>query len=266
MPEIISRADALCAGVRNYFTGVPCRHGHIAERSAKFNFCTVCIPCRPRAPAQGRARKPQPYRYRYRPEYHIANRERNNARSRARQEVLWANGSVKRRGPKFSDRELQDRRNARKRAKVKVGQPGRRCIAYAKAIALFLLDTPEFREARRIAKRLSEKLRLKADPERRRAKQRQKNQRRRAQKKRAEGQHTASDIRRIYKDQQNGLCAYFECCQTELDDSYHVDHIQPLARGGSNYANNLQLCCAPCNISKGASDPIEFARSLGLLL
>ena len=32
----------------------------------------------------------------------------------------------------------------------------------------------------------------------------------------------------------------------------HVDHITPLARGGADAFDNLQLLCAPCNLTKGA--------------
>lgn len=33
---------------------------------------------------------------------------------------------------------------------------------------------------------------------------------------------------------------------------YHVDHVRPLAMGGSNNTVNLQLLCPPCNLGKGA--------------
>lgn len=32
----------------------------------------------------------------------------------------------------------------------------------------------------------------------------------------------------------------------------HVDHIVPLARGGPDTEENLQLLCRPCNLRKGA--------------
>ena len=35
----------------------------------------------------------------------------------------------------------------------------------------------------------------------------------------------------------------------------HVDHIMPLARGGPNTLDNLQLLCARCNLAKGAKVP-----------
>lgn len=60
------------------------------------------------------------------------------------------------------------------------------------------------------------------------------------------GSHTAEDIAQMYEDQE-GLCAY---CETPLLGSYHVDHIIPLIRGGSNDPDNLAITCPPCNNRK----------------
>jgi 5-methylcytosine-specific restriction endonuclease McrA len=70
---------------------------------------------------------------------------------------------------------------------------------------------------------------------------------RRARQRQAPGKHTPADIEHLY-DQQQGKCAY---CQCSLQNGYHVDHIVPLARGGSNDPSNLALACASCNKSKG---------------
>lgn len=75
------------------------------------------------------------------------------------------------------------------------------------------------------------------------------------------GTHTKSDIDFIFKNQK-GRCAI---CGCELSD-YHVDHITPIARGGSNSPSNLQVTCPPCNFSKNDKDPIEFMQSKGFLL
>jgi hypothetical protein len=79
---------------------------------------------------------------------------------------------------------------------------------------------------------------------------------RRARKNAAEGSHTAADIQRIHAEQ-SGLCA---CCGTPLSPDYHVDHIMPLALGGSNDSRNLQCLCASCNKTKHAKHPYDFSR------
>lgn len=62
---------------------------------------------------------------------------------------------------------------------------------------------------------------------------------------------------------QKGRCA---CCGAPLGKKYHLDHIHPLARGGSNHDSNFQLLTPLCNSQKGAKNPIDFMRSRGFLL
>ena len=40
--EIITRKDAIAQGLRYYFTGKPCKHGHIAERTTAKSDCVTC--------------------------------------------------------------------------------------------------------------------------------------------------------------------------------------------------------------------------------
>src|SRR5919205_1500981 len=42
MTEIISRDEALARGLKRYFTGKPCRAGHVAERYSGNGGCTEC--------------------------------------------------------------------------------------------------------------------------------------------------------------------------------------------------------------------------------
>lgn len=42
MAEIITRKDATAQGLGRYFTGRPCRHGHVAERLVCNATCIVC--------------------------------------------------------------------------------------------------------------------------------------------------------------------------------------------------------------------------------
>jgi 5-methylcytosine-specific restriction endonuclease McrA len=85
---------------------------------------------------------------------------------------------------------------------------------------------------------------------------------RKARKRGNGGSHTADDIRAIFKAQR-GRCAY---CRSRLGCDRHVDHIVPLADGGTNDRANLQLLCQDCNLAKSDRDPLDHARSLGMLL
>lgn len=69
---------------------------------------------------------------------------------------------------------------------------------------------------------------------------------RRARILKAKGSHTAADVTRQYETQR-GLCAY---CSCEVGDTYHVDHVLALTRGGSNNPDNLVITCPSCNHSK----------------
>lgn len=55
-------------------------------------------------------------------------------------------------------------------------------------------------------------------------------------------------------------------CRASIKNGYHVDHITPLARGGKHAPANIQLLCEKCNVRKSSRDPIDYMRSLGMLI
>jgi hypothetical protein len=58
-------------------------------------------------------------------------------------------------------------------------------------------------------------------------------------------------VDRLFAEQQ-GVCP---CCGEALFDEYHIDHIMPLALGGTNTDNNVQLLKPWCNLSKSTKHP-----------
>jgi len=85
---------------------------------------------------------------------------------------------------------------------------------------------------------------------------------RRARKHNAGGCHTGEEVKQLLA-RQKCLCAV---CKKSIESGYHVDHVVPLARGGSNYIRNIQLLCPTCNLRKGHKDPLIFMQSMGFLL
>jgi len=79
---------------------------------------------------------------------------------------------------------------------------------------------------------------------------------RRARVKGATGRFYASDIQRIFEDQ-SGMC---RGCGADIAVlGYEADHVMPLALGGTNHPENIQLLCVTCNRSKGAKHPNDWS-------
>ena len=86
-----------------------------------------------------------------------------------------------------------------------------------------------------------------------------------ARKRGATGGYTLKDIADLF-DRQSGKCAACKARITKTGSTlYHIDHVIPLKRGGSNWPDNLQLLCKPCNLKKGSMPPEEWAAQHGLL-
>lgn len=206
---LISRAEARSQGLKRYFTGKPCKHGHVRLRQVSNGVCIECSKhiCK---------------RYSLRNQEKVRNwvREYAKARPEWRREKGRASYLRHRESRQESNRRWHDRNRDR--------------------IKLYIKQwIEENRDKKRAAHR-----------------------NRKARKRQNGGSHTAADVNEIFK-WQRGKCAY---CPVRLDKNFHVDHITPLSKGGSNDRKNLQLLCGPCNLSKSARDPIDFMRSLGRLL
>lgn len=55
----------------------------------------------------------------------------------------------------------------------------------------------------------------------------------------------------------------YQCVVCKSNEDLVVDHIVPLAKGGTNARENLQTMCSPCNSSKGVKSMDEWLASRG---
>ena len=103
------------------------------------------------------------------------------------------------------------------------------------------------------------------NPDKARAKNRRKRHARRAVTRGVEAEKFQGDIYDLVVRAQGGKCAG---CKKRFNKRLKptLDHILPLSKGGGHKRTNLQAMCMPCNSSKGAKDPLVFARERGMLL
>lgn len=237
----ISRPLAIKLGLKKYFTGTACLRNHIAERRVGDSQCALCKPLKNslhRAVNKkdiSKVSAQRNYQKKYRAE-HAAKKVPNFT---VKDESLYDDVLL----AIFDVMALA----------IYLGIPARRSAKEKKA--------PKPRKSAeevRLTKRKSIDDWWKKNP----LKRREYEATRRARRKSVSGRYTSSDVEDI-KSLQKGKCAY---CRTSIKRAFHVDHIVPVCKGGPNDRRNLQLLCAPCNMKKGAQDPIQFAQSLGGLL
>ena len=77
---------------------------------------------------------------------------------------------------------------------------------------------------------------------------------REARKRGADGKHTVRDLHCLLQHQ--GLSCY--CGVSFLLITPTIDHIVPISQGGSNWPDNIQLLCQPCNDGKGVKTMEEW--------
>lgn len=68
--------------------------------------------------------------------------------------------------------------------------------------------------------------------------------------------YTPCDIEAQYAGQ-GGKCYW--CEESLATTGYHIDHVVPLSRGGSNHPDNIVLACRSCNLRKADILPWTFA-------
>ena len=67
-------------------------------------------------------------------------------------------------------------------------------------------------------------------------------------------------LREQIEQRANNFCEYCRAPQQVCGYRFHLEHVHPLSRGGSNVLSNRALACASCNLAKtdkvSATDPV----------
>lgn len=251
-----SRKEAISLGLRKYFSGKSCSRGHITARYVSGG-CVECVNARSAAWADKNPEKARAKDARWRER----NLDKVQSKSAARYEGLRRDETLAR------DRARHEQDKPKRLASLRKWRESNRAAASAASRAWYArhrekileqvrqwrIENPaEYRAAQR---RYAEK-----HPARTKEVSRLASQKRRAIR-RGLSEHCTVEELGALKARQKGRCAY---CQERR--RLTVDHVIPLARGGSDLIRNIQFVCQPCNSKKNAKDPIEFAQSIGLLL
>jgi 5-methylcytosine-specific restriction endonuclease McrA len=74
------------------------------------------------------------------------------------------------------------------------------------------------------------------------------------------GRFTRADVQGLL-ERQSYRCAAPHC-QTDVLRDFHCDHILPLSRGGANSADNIQILCPTCNLTKNDRTMKEWQAAI----
>lgn len=224
--KIISRKEAEEQGLTRYYTGKPCPKGHDSERRVSGRGCCECARIQHRDWVSRNKDKKSEYDKKYKSSPEV------KVRISEMNKALYERNidEIKRKKTEYraKNRERLNSINAQWRA-----------------------DNPDKMYAYRKKWSTENSDKVKAHTVNQKAVRRA-----------APGKCTKKDLRLIM-NQQGGSC---NGCGTNLDDGYHVDHIVPIAMGGSNWPRNLQMLCPPCNLFKGAKHPLVWADQIGIEL
>lgn len=239
-----SRAAALAAGSETYESVRPCKYGHVGLRFSKSYGCVEC---------HRLSLKPEPTEV-------VAARIARRALSKQRAEIK--NKAMVNRSAAIAAGEStfvgspcvrghDGLRWVASYACVECGKDPKKIEKKSSYDQAYRARDPE--KCKQRARRW-----VKENPEKRRAIMFSYTARRRAQEK--QGDSTAA-VRQWIKSTKK-VCYW---CETKCSSEYHVDHYQPLSKGGKHEISNLVIACPRCNLKKNARDPLEFAAMMGRL-
>lgn len=230
--QVISRKDAKAAGQKYYFTGEPCKRGHIDKRFVSSFWCMTCVREKARDIYQRSDREQRRAMRAKRSAYMRQWREAN--RSRLLELYKAHNAQRKQANPDYFKEHYAANKERRKRESME----------WYRANSDYALE----RQKAYATKRLAE------NPEHVRAIGRRSRSKRRALELQAFVE--AVDPRVVF-ERANGICGI--CLKAvDPDSAWEVDHIIPLSKMGEHSYANSQLAHRKCNRAKSNRMPIAI--------
>ena len=238
--HFISRKIAKERGLVHFFMFEKCKNGHLSERNTK---SSTCLTCDKEKKTKYRADSPEKTRLSLRKSRikHLEQRKKDNKIWREKNKEHL---KVSKKEYVEKNRELVSRKKREYYEKNKEKVKAQKKISVSKK--------PDY--YKELAKKWREKNHGKVIAS---------NRNRKSMLRKAEGNHSNLDIANLLLKQRNHCAG---CFKKIKGNNYHVDHIQPLVLGGSNWPSNLQILCPYCNCSKGGKSPENFYQSRGFLL
>jgi 5-methylcytosine-specific restriction endonuclease McrA len=234
---LLSRADALATGRTRYFTGLPCVRGHISERTTSSTQCVQCVRESKRAEAAAKkaARDPLP----------------SELSGASRREAIAAGKSTYIGG------------TACPRGHFERYITSYSCVECMRRVDLTERKRQydvEYRARPDVVKRLEQQKTVwrAANAGLIRAVKSSYKARRKVKEKAGDSSAEIAD----WLKAQPRVCHW---CNAKCRKDYHIDHYEPLSKGGKHEVKNLVIACPSCNLRKNAKDPYEFAKERGRL-
>lgn len=256
---IVSKVDAVAAGLTHYFTGIPCKHGHIDQRFVSTGACRACVRSRnntPRARAVAKLWRQSEGARESKRRRRKSDAAKATAREYQRRRRQTPEFQAALRGYRTKYYPLPKHKAYREAFQRSPAQKAR-SFAYrqrpeVKAAIRARQQTEEYKAAQ-LAYRQSEKgrstlaARRASDAGRRTI--RVGITRRRARERGASGEFTAEDEAKLRERQKK--CHICGKRFTKADPAT-LDHVIALADGGTNGPGNIALAHNSCNIRKAA--------------
>lgn len=254
--QVISRREAKASGINRYFDGIPCPQGHISPRYTSTSNCIECsrLAGLSRTPA-AKARALELVRARAE-----ANRKPKVETPRAaaiRLGLLTYLGSACR----FGHGQTRYTKGgmcltcASDAQKNPIIREYKRTYGQANKVSLARKASMRYLSAEAVAR--AKKWRIQ-NPEKRRAISWAYKAKRRL----LEAAGDSSAEVGAWLKVTPKVCHW---CGSKCGKDYHIDHYQPLSKGGRHIVANLVIACPKCNLTKNARDPYEFANTVGRL-